>query len=182
RARLQGNPAWYPTCDDRAREAHPNLGGQATLRFDRLNSSSSRRGLRRADCSCRFALKSHERLLKIFHFWQMLALARRDRVPFGSQALRLRLHSTRKLFVQAAVISYHSPVRRHLLSPVLQVFFCCLCSDANEDAGSQRTRNIDAVIARKPRADFGNRDELSVLRFSNERINIQWLGYQHRAI
>src|SRR5262249_27906180 len=51
----------------------------------------------------------------------------------------------------------------------------------NKDAGGKRTRDINAVVASKPRANFGNRDELSFLRFSNQRIDIQRLGYEHRA-
>jgi hypothetical protein len=103
-------------------------------------------------------------------------------MPLFSQASRLCLGSAGKLFVQASVITDDSPVRRHLLSPVAQVFLGGFGGDADENAGSQRAGGVYFIVAREPRANFGDRDELSPSRFSDERVNIQRLGYEHRTV
>src|SRR5882724_5580952 len=68
-------------------------------------------------------LQPHERVLKILHPRRLLAPARRDRMPLFLQSLRLRFHSARKLFVQAAVVSDYSPVGCNPLSSVPKLFF-----------------------------------------------------------
>jgi hypothetical protein len=92
------------------------------------------------------------------------------------QVLRLRFHSSGKLLVQAAVVSDHSPIRRHLLLPVPQLLFCSFGNDANKYSCRQRAGSIDSVIPRKPGSDFGNGDEPSLFCFSDQRIDINGFG------
>jgi len=68
-----------------------------------------------------------------------------------------------------------------LLSSVSQFFFGGFSSDANEYSGGQRAGDVDFVVARKPRSDFRDSDQLTFFGFSDERIDIQGLRDEHRA-
>src|SRR6185503_949089 len=128
----------------------------------------------------RKVLKTHQRLLEVLHFRFPFAL--RNPVALLLQALRLSSHAPRELFIQAAVVSNHSPIWGDLLLPVAQVFLRRFGSNADENPGRQRTSDVDVVVPRKSGADLRNRYQLSSFCFSNQSINIQRLWNEHHSI